>query len=76
MPRKGDVHVNPQGDKWTVKVEGNKQVSSTHPTQAKAIDAGRAAAKRNQAELLVHGRDGKIRERNTYAPKDPHPPKG
>ena len=71
MPKKGDVHVAQAGDKWDVKVEGNKQPSSTHQTQGAAIDAGRTAAKRNRSELLVHGRDGKIRERNTYAPKDP-----
>ncbi len=28
--------------------------------------AGRAIARNNKSELLVHGRDGKIRERSTF----------
>jgi hypothetical protein len=49
--------------------------TSTHRTQEAAIDEGRAAAKRNESKLIIHGRDGKIREKNTYG-KDPFPPKG
>jgi hypothetical protein len=75
MPNKGDVHVVPDGDKWTVKVEGNERASSTHDTQAQASTAGRQIAMRNGSELLVHGEDGQIRERNTYG-KDPTSSKG
>ena len=65
MPNK-DVHVATQGDKWAVKEEGSRQASSTHRTQSAAITAGRTQAKRNRSELLVHGRNGKIRERRTF----------
>jgi Uncharacterized protein conserved in bacteria (DUF2188) len=51
------------------------RASSTHEKQADAWDAARDIAKRNDSEALLHGRDGKIRERNTYG-RDPHPPKG
>lgn len=76
MPRKGDVHVV-QGDKggWDVKVEGTSGARSHHRTQDNASGAGRKVAKSNKSELLIHGRDGKIRERNTYR-GDPYPPKG
>ena len=74
MPNK-DVHVATQGDKWAVKEEGSKQASSTHLTQSAAITAGRTQAKRNRAELLVHGRNGRIRERRTYG-RDPRHSKG
>lgn len=74
MPNK-DVHVATQGDKWTVKEEGNKQATSTHRTQSAAITAGRTQARRNQSELLVHGRNGKIRMRSTYG-RDPRRSKG
>jgi Uncharacterized protein conserved in bacteria (DUF2188) len=75
MPNKGDVHVVPKGDKWAVEVEGNERASSNHDTQEPAISAARQMAMRNKSELLVHGEDGKIRERNTYG-KDPESSKG
>ena len=36
---------------------------------------GTEAAKKSKSELFVHGRDGRIRERNSYG-NDPYPPKG
>jgi len=45
---------------------GSARARSTHDTQAAAKQAGLEVARRNKSELLVHGRDGKIRERNTY----------
>ena len=75
MPNKGDVHVVPKDDKWAVEVEGTNLALSTHDTQEPAISAGRQIAMRNKSELLVHGEDGKIRERNTYG-SDPEASKG
>jgi hypothetical protein len=75
MPKKGDVHVIPGDKGWRVEVEGGSRASSTHENQAQAWDAARDMAKRNESEALLHGRNGKIRERNTYR-RDPHPPKG
>jgi hypothetical protein len=76
MPKKGDVHVvlNESG-KWAVMVEGNDRASSTHSTQAAARQSGQQVARGNKSELLVHGRDGRIRERNTYG-RDPRASKG
>jgi hypothetical protein len=76
MPKQGDVHVVQQDSgKWAVKVEGNQRVSSTHDTQSAATQAGRKVARSNSSELLVHGRDGQIRERNSYG-RDPRASKG
>jgi Uncharacterized protein conserved in bacteria (DUF2188) len=50
-------------------------VSSTHPTQAAAAAAGRTTARNDRTEFELHGRDGKIRERDSYG-NDPYPPKG
>ncbi len=76
MPKKGDVHVVSREDnRWAVEVEGNSRASSLHDSQTAAASAGRTLAKRNESELLVHGKDGKIRERNTYG-KDPRSSKG
>ena len=49
--------------------------SSHHPTQSEAIDAARNTAQREQVELLIHGRDGQIRERDSSG-HDPFPPRG
>ena len=45
------------------------------PIQAAAITRGRVVARNQQSELLIHGRDGRIRERDSHG-RDPHPPKG
>lgn len=44
-------------------------------TQEEAIAAGTERAKQDEVELLIHGRDGQIRERNTFG-HDPRDVKG
>ncbi|MAS44286.1 MAG: hypothetical protein CML46_20040 [Rhodobacteraceae bacterium] len=68
-------HVVPHAKGWAVKGEGNARASSIHATQAGAISAARETATRERSEMLIHGENGRIRERNTYG-KDPFPPKG
>jgi hypothetical protein len=75
VPRKGDVHVVPSDRGWRVEVEGSARARSTHTTQAEAAKAAREIARKNESELLIHGRDGKIRDRNTYG-SDPRRTKG
>lgn len=43
--------------------------------QAEAIEWGKQVAQNQKTELYIHGKDGKIREKNSYG-KDPFPPKG
>ena len=74
MSKKGQ-HVVPNAGSWSVKKAGSAKASSTHPTQAEAIAAGAKIARNQGTELYVHGKDGRIRERNSYG-KDPSPPKG
>lgn len=68
-------HVVPHKEGWAVKPEGGEKASSVHRTQAEAIARGREVARTQGKELLVHGRNGQIRERDTHG-RDPHPPKG
>ena len=70
-----NVHIVPHEDGWAVKKEGNERATSLHPTQREAIDAGRQAARKEQSELFTHGRDGRIRERDSHG-HDPFPPRG
>ena len=68
-------HVVPRDGGWAVRGEGNSRVTSTHDTQAEAAAAARTIAQHQHSELLIHGRNGQIRERDSYG-NDPFPPKG
>ena len=65
MPGK-NIHVVPAGDSWVVEAEGWEGQQQKFATQDEAIAAGTERAKREQVELLIHGRDGQIRERNSF----------
>lgn len=68
-------HVVPHEEGWAVKGEGNDRATSVHDTQEAAIEAARAIARNQESELLIHGRDGKIRQKDSYG-NDPYPPEG
>jgi hypothetical protein len=68
-------HVVPHKDGWAVQGAGNGRATSVHGTQASAIAAAREIAQNNRSELFIHGRNGQIRERDTFG-NDPYPPKG
>ena len=72
---KKNQHVVPHGDDWAVKGAGNSRATSIHSTQHEAINRGREIAQNQKAELLIHGENGRIREKNSYG-NDPYPPKG
>jgi hypothetical protein len=72
MSKAGDVHiVRGNSGGWQVRIEGTARARSIHKTQAEAAKAGTLLARKNKSELLIHGRDGKIRERSTFG-HDPH----
>ena len=74
MPSKGQ-HVVPRNGKWSVRKAGSDRATRTFATQQEAISAARKIARNQGTELYIHGRDGRIRERDSYG-NDPHPPKG
>lgn len=45
-----------------VEVEGKGRADSKHGTQGDAVKRGKTVAKTNPSELLVHGRNGRIRD--------------
>lgn len=67
--------VTKRGDKWAVVGEGNSRATSLHSTQREAIDSGRQTAKNQRSELIIQGKDNRIREKNSYG-NDNYPPKG
>jgi len=74
MASKGQ-HVVPRHGQWSVRKAGSDRVTRTFETQREAISEARKIARNQGAELYIHGRDGRIRERDSYG-KDPYPPKG
>ncbi len=68
-------HVVPKGNKWSVRRAGASKASGVFATQKEAIRKAREIAKKQKTELYIHGRDGRIRDRDSYG-NDPHPPKG
>ncbi len=72
---KKNQHVVPHADGWAVRGAGNSRATSVHDTQRDAIDAARGIAQSQHSELLIHGRNGQIRDRDSYG-GDPFPPRG
>ncbi len=72
---KKPVIVGPSGDgRWTVKSDGSSTPTSTHHKQSTAIDRAEVIARQQKTELIVRGRDGTIRSKDSFG-KDPNPPK-
>lgn len=71
---KKDLHVTKRPDgQWQVIRENADRASSVHETQHGAIEQAKETAKREGLEVVIHGRDNKIRDSDSYG-KDPAPP--
>lgn len=68
-------HVVPHNGDWAVKGEGNDRATRVVETQREAIEIAKQISKNQESEMLIHRRNGQIRERNTYG-EDPFPPEG
>lgn len=68
-------HITPHPNGWAVKPAGGQRASSVHRTQAEAIARGREIAHNQESELLIHGRNGRIRARDSHG-RDEFPPEG
>jgi hypothetical protein len=74
---RGDVHVvpDPKGKGWKVTREGQKRAVAKTDTQAAADQRGRQVAKNSKVEYNLHGKDGRVREKDSYG-NDPRRTKG
>lgn len=68
-------HVVKRTDGWAVVGEGNSRDTSVHQTQHQAIERAREIAQNQRSEVVIHGEDGRIRDKNSYG-NDPFPPRG
>lgn len=60
---------------WQVKGAGNSKATVVTATQKEAIEIARSIAINQKAEVVIHGRNGRIRAKDSYG-NDPYPPKG
>lgn len=68
-------HVVPHGGDWAVKGAGNEKATKVVQTQKEAIGIAREIAINQQSELIIHGRNGAIRNKDSYG-NDPKNIKG
>lgn len=73
MRKNQHVVKHPEG--WAVKGAGNTKATRVVKTQLEAVNYAREIAMNQRSEMLIHGRNGQIREKNSYGP-DEYPPKG
>ena len=72
---KRNLHVaKHQEGGWKVQREKADKASSIHKTQSDAIDQAQRTGKREKVEVVIHDRQGRIRDKDSYG-NDPNPPK-
>ena len=74
MATKKNQHVAPKNGQWQVKGAGNEKATKIVKTQKEAIKIAKEIAKNNESEVVIHGRNGQIRDKDSYG-NDPCPPK-
>jgi len=59
-------HVVPYEERWAVRREGNKRITSAHKRQDTAIRKAKRLARKHKADVIIHRQDGTIRDRVNY----------
>ena len=70
MTNRNERHVTPHPDGgWQVTAPDGDRASARTPTQADAIERAREIVHNSGGgEVVIHGRDGRIRDSDTIAP--------
>lgn len=71
---KRNQHVVPLGNGWAVKGEGNAKFTAITERKAEATSIAKQIAKNYHSEIIIHGKDGTIQNKNSFG-NDPNPPK-
>ena len=71
MTRRHDVHVSARADRRGWKVTQGSRTLSRHRLQSTAVRAPTRTARRDHVELVVQGRDGRIRSKDSYGYEGP-----
>ena len=75
MGKNKHQHVVPHSGGWAVHGGGNTRATVIKDTQQEAIDSAKLIAQNQGCDVIIHGQNGRIRDRNSYG-NDPFPPKG
>lgn len=71
---KKNQHVVKRDDGWALRGEGNTRDTSHHRTQKDAAAAARGITINQRSEVVIHGVDSRIRDKDSYG-NDPCPPR-
>lgn len=71
---KKNQHVVPSNGGWNVKGANNDKATKHFETKQPAIDYARQIAINQKSELVIHGRNGKIQDKDSFG-NDSCPPK-
>lgn len=71
MSAKKNIHVVPHADGWATRNEGAGRVGSIHNTQADAINRAKEQAVRQESGIVIHRRNGQIRDSDSYGNESP-----
>jgi len=76
MAKQKTHHVvsNPDGG-WNIKKGGADRASKHCDTKQEAVEKAREISQNQGSELYIHGKDGKIQQKDSHG-NDPFPPKG
>ena len=59
---------------WCFIGAGNSKTTKNITTKKEAIEVAKEIAKNQKSELIIHGKDGKIQDKDSYG-NDPIPPR-
>ncbi len=68
------IHVVPHEERWAVKREHTSRASVVTSTKTEAYSIARSYAVKNNGEVIIHNKNGKIANPNSFG-NDPCPPK-
>jgi hypothetical protein len=74
MSKGKNQHLVPHPDGWAIKGEKNDRYTAITDTKAEADRIGREIARNQQSEFVIHGKDGKIQDKDSFG-GDTNPPK-
>jgi Uncharacterized protein conserved in bacteria (DUF2188) len=63
---KGELHIVERDSGWAVQRPDNARVDKRYANKRDAVEAGRKTLREEGGgELIIHGRDGRIRDKDT-----------
>ena len=65
-PPTHNQHVVPHPEGWAVKGEGNERYTAVYPYQDEAIERAKDIAYNYKSDVIIHRKDGSIRDRVSY----------